>query len=402
MPEFNYSVLDASGQTLSGVMEAENEEVCRKIIAQRGLYCLKVSPVSAGSRSINIGPVKIKVKELTVFCRQFSTMLVSGVGIIKSLDILHGQATNPKFKAIIKRVYESVQRGQSFSAALSAQEGAFPDLMVSMVEAGEASGSLDRVMERVADHFEKTMKTKNKVRNAMMYPIILGTLTVLVVLLLMVFVVPVFIDMFGTAGAELPLPTKILVAISNSLTGYWYVYAGLVILVMVLFMSYLRKPEGRYNWDKFKTTAPKVGKLNVIILSSRFARTLATMMHSGIPLIRSLEIASNVLGNTYFERHVNEMTDDIRKGISFSIAIKKAGLFPPMLVSMISIGEESGTLDDVLNKTANFYDEDADNAVTKLVGLLEPLMIIIMALIVGFIVVSIIMPMYGMMNLTGA
>lgn len=401
MAEYNYTALDANGQSLSGVMEADSEEVCRKIIAQRGLYCLNVSPVSAASRSINIGSAKIKLKELAVFCRQFSAMLVSGIGIIKSLDVLHSQTENPRFKVIIKRVYESVQRGQSLSSSLNAQEGAFPDLMISMVEAGEASGSLDTVMEKISDHFEKSIKTQNKVRNAMMYPIILSVLTVVVVIILMIFVVPVFIDMFSSSGAELPLPTRVLVAISNALTGYWYVFLGVGILIFIIFMSYIRNPEGRYNWDKLKTTAPKIGSLNVIVLSARFARTLATMMQSGIPLLKSLEITSNVLSNAYFERNVIDMVEDIRKGIAFSTAIKKIDIFPPMLVSMISIGEESGTLDEVLTKTANFYDEESDAAIAKMVGLLEPLMIVIMALIIGFIVVSIILPMYGMMELTG-
>ncbi len=399
MPEFRYTVLDARGQTLDGVMEAENEEVCRKIIAQRGLYCLSVSPVSLASRSLNLGgPTKLKTSQLAVFCRQFASMLASGIGIIKILDILHSQTEAPKFKALLKRVYESVQRGQALSAALKAQDGAFPDLMISMVEAGEASGSLDRVMNRMAEHYEKTAKTQNKVRNAMMYPMILGILTVLVVILLMVFVLPVFIEMFETSGAVLPLPTRILMAISNSLTGYWYLYIGAISLMAILFMSWLRSEKGRYTWDKFKTTMPKIGKLNVTVLSARFARTLATMMQSGIPLVKALEITSNVLRNAYFEANVSSMVEEIKKGVAVSAAIKKIGIFPPMLVSMITIGEESGTLDEVLSKTATFYDEEADTAVAKMVGFLEPLMIIIMALVVGFIVISIIMPMYGMMQ----
>ena len=400
MPEFRYSVIDSKGQSLSGVIEAENQEVCRKIIAQRGLYCLSLSPVSLASRSINFGgKVKIKPKTMAIFCRQFSTMLCSGIGVIKSLDILHTQEENPKFKAIIKKVYESVQRGQSLSASLNAQNGSFPDLLVNMIEAGEASGTLDRVMGRVAEHFEKSLKTANKVKSAMIYPMVLGGLTISVVTLLMVFVLPVFIDMFESSGAALPLPTQILVAISNSLTGYWYIYFIIIASVIIIWTNYIKNEKGRFNFDKFKTKMPAIGKLNVIVLSASFARTLSTMMQSGIPLLKSLEITAKVLNNKYFEKSIAGMIEDIRKGLPFSVALKKADIFPLMLLSMISIGEESGALDDVLNKTATFYDEESDSAIAKMVGLLEPLMIIIMAVIVGFIVISIIMPMYGMMNL---
>ena len=257
MPEFRYSVVDSKGQILNGVIEAENQEVCRKIIAQRGLYCLSVTPVSLASRSITIGgKSKVNLKELSVFCRQFSTMLISGISIIKSLDILHAQAENSRFKDILKKVYESVQRGQSLSSSLASQTGAFPEMMINMVEAGEASGTLDRVMERLADHFEKNLKTQNKVKNAMMYPLILGILTVCVVIILMVFVLPMFIKMFKTSGAPLPLPTRILIAFSGSLTGYWYIYLIAICIIALVCMNILKSETGRLKWDRFKTRMP--------------------------------------------------------------------------------------------------------------------------------------------------
>lgn len=399
LPEFRYSVVDSKGQALSGVIEAENQEVCRKIIAQRGLFCLSVSPVSLASRNISFGSKNIKPKELSVFCRQFSTMLISGISVIKSLDILYNQAPKSNFKDTIKKVYEGVQRGQSLSASLMAQNNAFPDFMINMVEAGEASGTLDRVMERLADHFEKNLKTANKVKNAMMYPIILGVLTVCVVIILMVLVLPVFMEMFETSGVPLPLPTRILLAISNSLTGYWYVYLIVICSVSLIWMNFLKNENGRLKWDRYKTTMPLVGKLNLVVISARFARTMSTMMQSGIPLLKSLEITSRVLGNKYFEKSLVEISEDIRRGIPMSASIKKADIFPVMLSSMISIGEESGTLDDVLYKTAVLYDEESDAAVAKMVGMLEPLMIIIMALVVGFVVISIIVPMFDMMKI---
>lgn len=399
MPEFRYTVINAAGQTLNGTIEAENEDVCRRIITQRGLYCLELSAASLASRSLSFGgKTKFKTKELSVFCRQFSTMLNSGIGVIKCLDILHSQAENPPLKAIIKNVYESVQRGQSFSQSLKAQNGAFPDIMVNMVEAGEVSGTLDRVMERVADHFEKDIKTGNKIKSAMMYPTILGILTVVVVTVLMVFVLPTFINMFKSSGAELPLPTKVLMAISGSMTGYWYIYFIVIATAILGATNFLKNENGRLKWDKTKTQMPVLGKMIVIVLSARFSRTLSTLMQSGIPLLKSLEIAGKVLGNKFFEKSVTEMREEIRRGNSLSKAISKANIFPIMLLSMITIGEEAGTLEEVLHKTASFYDEESDSAVTRMVGMLEPIMIIAMAGIVGFIVVSIIMPIFGMMK----
>ena len=400
MPEFRYTVVDAKGQTLSGVIEADNKETCRKIIAQRGLFCLSVAPVSLASRSLSFGgKVKIKTKELSVFCRQFSTMLTSGIGIIKALDILHTQAGNPKFKAVLKNVYEGVQRGQALSGAMHAQNGAFPEMLVNMVEAGESGGTLDNVMGRLAGYFEKMVKTSNKVKSAMMYPIILAALTVCVVTMLLMFVLPVFIKLFESSGAPLPAPTQVLIAISRSLTGYWYIYLIVVAAVMIVSINYLKNERGRLNWDRLKTRMPVVGKLNVTIISARFARTLSAMMQSGIPLLKSLEITAKVLGNKYYERRVGDIRDDIKKGVPLSASLKKSGIFPLMLLSMISIGEESGTLDSVLVKTSDFYDEESDAAISKMVGILEPLMIIVMACVIGFIVVSIMLPMFTMSTL---
>ncbi len=401
LAEYRYSVVNAKGQPLNGVIEAEDEEACRRIIAQRGLFCIAVTPVTLASRSISLGgKVKLKLKEISVFCRQFSTMLSAGIGVIKSLDIMYKQSEKPKVRAAIKKVYENVQRGQSFSASIKMQES-FPDLTVHMIEAGEASGTLDSVMLRLADHYEKSVRTSNKVKSAMTYPIILCVLTVLVVAIMMVFVLPVFTSMFEASGVSLPVTTRILVAISNSMTRYMYIYVIVIISITVIWMNILKNDKGRLAWDKFKTKMPVMGKLNVVIISAKFARTISVMMQSGIPLLKALEITSKVIGNKYYENRLNEAREDIRKGVSLSSAIRKIGEFPVMLISMITIGEESGTLDDVLNKTAAFYDEESDKAIVKMVSLLEPLMIVIMALIVGFLVVSIIMPMYGMMKLGG-
>ncbi len=399
MPEYRYTVVDAGGKVLSGNIDAENEDVCRRIISQRGLYCLSLDPASLGSRSISFeGRPRLKPKEVSVFSRQLATMLSAGVGVVKGLDILHSQSQRPAVKTVVRNVYEGVQRGQAFSSALRMQEDAFPSLLINMAEAGEVSGTLDVVMRRVADNLEKDVKTANKVRGALVYPAVLAGMTVAVVLLLMVFVLPTFIGLFAAAGAELPLPTRMLIAISNSITGYWYLYLSGIAALWLAVLNYLKSKTGRYNWDKLKMTLPVFGKLNLTVVSARFARTLSILMQSGIPMLRSLEVVGKVLGNRYIEQKIEQVREEVRQGMALSSAMGRAGVFPPMLLSMISIGEESGTLDQALEKTAALYDEEADSAVARMIGLLEPMLIVVMAIVVGFIVVAIMLPLYGMMQ----
>ncbi|OJU12980.1 MAG: type II secretion protein F [Clostridiales bacterium 43-6] len=399
MPEFRYLVADSSGQTIRGTIQAENESICRQIISKRGLYCLELTQANLASKSLSFGgAAKFKVADLNIFCRQFSTMLSSGISIVKCLDILAEQTENPKLKAVVKNVYEEVQKGRALSSAMKAQEGAFPDVLISMVESGEMSGNLDVVFVKIAAHYEKDQKTANKVKSAMVYPIVLGCLTVGVVTILLVFVMPTFLNMFKQLGAELPMMTKVLLAISNFLTGYWYIVIGGTITIGIAWNQYIKTESGRMNWDTRKLKLPIVGKMNVAIGSARFSRTLSTVMQSGIPLLRALDVTAKVLNNKFYEKHLMTIKEDIRKGSPLSASIKKAEIFPSMLYSMISIGEESGTLDTVLEKTANFFDEEADNKISKTVSMLEPLMIVLMAGIVGFIIIAIITPVYSMMN----
>ncbi len=399
MPEYRYSVVDARGQMLGGTIEAENEEVCRRIISQRGLYCLSITPAPLGSRAVNLGgKPRFKAKEVSVFSRQLATMLSAGIGVVKGLDILHSQTRRPAVKSIVRNVYEGVQRGQAFSSALRMQGDAFPPLLVNMAEAGEVSGTLDMVMRRVADNLEKDVKTANKVRGALMYPSVLAGLTVAVVMLLMIFVLPTFIGLFAAAGAQLPLPTRMLIAISNSLTGFWYLYFSGIAAVWLAWLNYIKSKAGRYSWDRFKVTMPVFGKLNLTVISARFARTLSILMQSGIPMLRSLDVVAKVLGNCYVEEQIKQVQEDIRQGMPLSAAMGRAEIFPPMLLSMIAVGEESGTLDQALEKTAALYDEESDSAIARMIGLLEPLLIVVMAVVVGFIVVAIMLPLYGMMQ----
>lgn len=402
MPEYIYKSKDMSGKTYKGTLEADNIEMFYRLLNERGQFCITAKEVGASSKNVELSPKKLNLKSLAVFARQFSIMLSSGLTVIKCLDVLYQQADNKLLKSTILGVYEAVQRGDSLSKAMIAQEKAFPPLFLSMITAGEASGSLDNVMKRMANQFEKDNKMNNKVRQALVYPVFLIILTVCVVIFMLTFILPKFMDMFKQFGGTIPLPTRILLAISGALTGYWYIIIAVLSGICMLVYVWLRSDSGRLKWDKLKLKIPVFGKLQLIIISSRFSRTLASLFSSGMPIVQALEIAGSVLGNKFIESKIQTVCDDMRRGISLSSAMRRLKLFPPMFCSMINIGEESGNLDDILEKTSAFYDEESDTAIQKMISLIEPIMIVVLAVIIGFILVSIFLPIYSIYNSVGA
>jgi type IV pilus assembly protein PilC len=274
------------------------------------------------------------------------------------------------------------------------QAGVFPELMINMIEAGEASGKLDSVSVKLADHFEKDVKLKAKIRTAMTYPIILSLLTVAVVLILVTQVLPVFVGMFDATEMVLPLPTRIVMGFSAILTGYWYLLILFIGAIVLGFRAYVATDEGRMNWDSFQMKMPLVGSTITKISAVRFTRTLATLLGSGMTLLQALEIVIKVVGNRKVMEGLMVTREDIRKGISLSNSLRKVDVFPPMVYSMIGIGEESGTMEKMLEKCAEYYDDEVENAIQKLVSMIEPLLIIVMGVVVGFIIVSIMLPIF--------
>jgi type IV pilus assembly protein PilC len=402
LSEYRYIAKDLTGRTINGVLEADNLEAFYRVLRERKQFCLTVKQAGRQSLNISLTGNKVKLKDLSVFCRQFSTMLTSGLPVIKCLDILYEQTANKRFKSIILGVYEAVQRGDALSQAFKAQDGAFPLLLVNMVEAGEASGSLDTVMKRLADQYEKDSKLHNKVSQALVYPAFLAVLTIVVVIVLLVFVLPTFIKMFNQFGGKMPVTTQILLGISNAIIHYWYLFILIILIIGLLWSTFLKSKKGRLAWDRFKLHMPVLGKILLIVESSRFARTLASLSSSGMPIIQSIEILTKILKNAYIKDGLTRMNEDVRRGVSISAAIKKLNIFPLMLCSMLSIGEESGNMDEILNKTSAFYDEESDTAIAKMVSLLEPTMIVILAVIVGFIIVSIITPVFSIYSSVNA
>lgn len=401
MPKYQFKSKDMSGKRYTGTIEADNLHTFYHILNERNQFCISVREADKSSKDIKLSKKKLKLKELAVFARQFSTMLNSGLTVIKCLDVLYQQTDKKFMKSVILGVYEAVQKGDSLSKAMRAQNDAFPPLFLSMIESGEADGSLDSVLDRMANQYENDNRMKNKITQALIYPLILSIMIILVLIFMLTFILPRFSSLFAELGSNLPVPTKILMAISNGIIRYWYIIILVIAGIVVLVRYILKTDGGRLWWDKFKVRIPVVGKLLLIISASRFARTLASLFSSGMPIVQSLEIVSTVMGNKYLEDRIRDVENDVRRGVSLSAAVKNIGVFPPMLSSMLGIGEESGNLDEVLNKTSAYYDEESSAAIQKLISLIEPIMIILLAVVVGFIIISIILPVFTMYNTVG-
>lgn len=396
--QFKYRAVTETGQIIEGIHDAQDEEEVISMLKGSDYMPISIEQTINSGASTSITLKKVKKKDLAVFCRQFYTMLNAGVSIVKCLDVLEKQTENKQMKNAIADVFDNVQKGMTLSEAMKNNPKIYPPILINMVEAGEASGSLDTIMERMAVHYEKEFKIENKVKGAMVYPMVLAVVATAVVVFLMVAVMPTFVGMFESSGVELPGPTKALLAISHSLRNLWYMYMIGIIALVSAVKYYDGTENGSLVFDTIKLRVPIFKNVNIKLATSRFTRTLSTLLSSGIPLMQGIDIVARVVGNKYISNRLDEVKEDIRKGVPLSRTIKDAGIFPPMVDSMIKIGEESGDLDGILNKSADFYDEEVEAALQKMTEMMQPLMVVIMALIVGFIVISIALPMFDMVN----
>ncbi|ERI94165.1 putative type IV fimbrial assembly protein PilC [Clostridiales bacterium oral taxon 876 str. F0540] len=398
MPKFKYKAMNEKGERIEGTYEAVSRDAVMDMISTNNYYPLKIEEVNEGTKIDFSTLKKVNTKDIAIFCRQFYTMLDAGLSINAALHILAEQLTNKKLRASLAKVEEEVRKGSTLSEAMKEQKKIFPELLVSMVETGEVSGNLDSIMLRMANHYEKENKINNKIKSAMIYPTALAIVAVSVVTIILVFVMPVFVEMFTSSGVKLPTSTRILLGLSNGLRSNWLIIIIVLILIIFFIRYYFKSDNGIYFANKMKLSLPIVKGLNEKIIVSRFTRTLSTMLASGIPLVQGLQVVSAVIGNKIVEDALTKAREKVMRGEGLAEPVKETGLFPPMLSSMIKIGEESGSLDEILNKTADFYDEELDAAITTFTSMLEPIMIVIMGVVVGFLILSIIQPMFGMYN----
>jgi len=393
MKKFKYKAMKNDGTKTSGEYEANSREDVMEMITSNGYYPLKVEEVIE-SATINIRK-KIKVKEISIFCRQMYTMLDAGVPLINSLNLMSTQVTNKHLVEIVKVLEEDVRKGEMLSNSMRKFPEAFPTLLTSMVESGEASGNLDEMFLRMSTHFEKENKINNKVKAAMIYPIILAIVGVVALAVVMIFVMPTFVSLFDSSGAELPFATRLLIGLSDFMANHFIIVFGVLIAIIVGIVIFSKTESGIYFFAKLKISFPLIKDLNRKMIVSRFTRTLSTLLASGVSLVESLPIVSAVLDNVIAEDEVLKIRERVVKGEGLSTPIEDCELFPPMLSSMVRIGEESGALDDMLNKTADFYDEEVEQAIQTLTSMLEPLMIIVMGVVIGFMVIALMLPLYG-------
>lgn len=399
MGNYKYKAISEKGQIIEGYHQAQSETEVVAMLKNNKYIPMNIEEETAiDIKDTGLFEKKISKKDMAVFCRQFYTMLNAGIGVVEALNILEQQIENNTLKKTMGIVYEDVQKGMALSEAMERHKKIFPSLLINMVEAGEISGNLDVIMERMAVHFEKEFNIENKVKGALIYPIVLSIVSITVVIFLLILVMPIFIGMFESSGTILPGPTLALLAISNWLTGYWYLFIGIILILILGIKLFGKSVEGRKFFDGLKIKLPGIKRMNIKIITSRFTRTLSTLLSSGIPLLQALDVVSRVVENKVVEYEIQLAQEDIRKGMSMSKAIKDMGLFPPMVDSMIKIGEESGALDDILYKTADFYDEEVEASMQKMTTLLEPILIVFMAIVIGFIVISMAMPMFDMVN----
>ncbi|MBV1708437.1 MAG: type II secretion system F family protein [Erysipelothrix sp.] len=395
MKTFQVTSMTRQGKTSNIVFSSASEEDLKKTMKEKNLYLIDY-------REINPKEVlgkKLSVKSLVIFSRQLSTMIAAGIPIIQALDMLQSKADNKRSREIYRSIFEDVQKGNSLSDSMFAQRGAFPDLLTNMVRAGELGGTLDQSLSRMSTHFEKEAKLASKVKSASIYPAILGVVSVTVVLLLVTFVLPTITSMFDQS--QMPWSTKIILGFSNFLLDNWlWLIIGLFFLV-VGFRFALKISSVRIAVDRLKLRLPIFGKLNRTVYSARCARAFASLYSSGVQTLDMIETTGNVLNNAFLKTKFDNVLEGVSRGDLISQAIEQTNEFDPMLSSMIFIGEESGSLGDILSNTADYFDNEADSALQRMVSMIEPIMIIVLGLVIGFIVISIIQPIFTMYGSIG-
>ncbi len=403
MPNYQYNIRDATGATFGGTSEAENEDILRRRLSEQGFDVVDIKQIKGKAKKSAGGFGGVKKTDLSVMCRQFSTMIDAGVNLVRCLAVLSEQATNPKLKAILSDVRSEVEGGQTLTRALEKYPNVFDRLFVGLVNAGEVGGALEESLQRLSHFLEKDVELRRKVKSAMTYPILILCFAVIVVLMLMTFILPKFMVLFDDLGIkDLPGPTAMLKASSNFLLTRWYWMLIVVVGFVVAIRIFSKTKVGRRALDRIKLKAPVFGKLAHKIALARFSRTLSTLLSSGVGILQAMETVAGTVSNDIISDAILSARASIREGERIGEPLARSKLFPPMVVQMVSIGEESGALDPMLSKVADFYEDEVDSAVASLTSAIEPLLIITLGVIVGFIVISLFLPLIAVIqNLSG-
>jgi len=398
MPLFEYTAKNATnGQIMKGQMQAQTRDEVVGHIRKNRLILVNIREAPK-QMSFSFGKAPIKTRDVVIFTRQFATMINSGLPLVQSLSILASQTENKSLKEVTKQVVFDVEAGNTLADAFSRHPKAFTGLFVNMVAAGEAGGILDTILLRLATFLEKNDALIRKVKSAMVYPAVIMSVAAIAITVLLIFVIPVFQSMFASVNMELPLPTRVVIGLSEFLIGYWWAIAGTIGAVIFLIRQYYKTPNGHKNIDKMMINAPVLGDVIRKSAVSRFTRTLGTLISSGVSILDGLEITAKTSGNRVIHDAVMESRASIAGGETIAAPLERSKVFPPMVISMIAVGEQTGGLDEMLSKIADFYDEEVDVAVGTLLSLMEPVMIVVLGVVVGGMVVAMYLPIFDMMN----
>jgi type IV pilus assembly protein PilC len=401
---YQYSVRDRSGKLVSGTIDADSQGAVAVRLKQMGYSPVSIEEKRGSGKGMRmelptLRRKKVKLKDLAVFSRQFATMINSGLSLLRALNILAEQTENPELARVITEVRNDVETGNSLSAAMAKHPNAFPPLMINMCRAGEVGGFLDHVLLQIAESYEAETKLRATIKSAMTYPVVVGLIATVAVIGMLLFVVPVFEKMFKDMGGTLPAPTRVLVFLSH--TMQWLVPLGAVALVAgtIAYKKNKHRTGLRSILDPLRLKMPVFGMLFRKVALARFSRNLGTMMHAGVPILQSLDIVADTTGNIVLERALRDVQESVRSGESLTGPLAKHPVFPPMVVQMMAVGEETGALDTMLSKIAEFYDDEVKSTTEALTSLIEPLMIAGMGSVIGAMIVALYMPIFKIMDL---
>lgn len=399
MPGFSYVAVDKRGKEKRGSLEAETRERALEQLKAEGLIPVSVREQGALNKEIDfsIGK-KVKPRDLSVFCRQFVSITQAGVPMKEALQMLSEQTENKWLKRAISEVLLNVEKGNTLADSMRSQPDIFPPMLVNMVEAGEQSGSLEMAFSRMAVHFEKEAKLKATIKKATIYPIILVIAAIGVIAVMLLFVIPIFIDMFADLDIEMPAITMFVMNSSKWMTSHWYVVLAIIVAVVVAYKLIYKTTQGRLTIDRIKMKMPLFGKLTVKTACSQFARTMSTLLMSGISTIDALETTSKIVNNIHYTNAMLKAREEVMKGIPLSEPLEASGIFPPMVYHMTGIGEETGNVEEMLEKMADYYDEEVEMTTQSVLAAMEPIIILFMALIIGTLVIAVISPIASMYN----
>lgn len=397
---YYYLAINNKGRRIKGAIEASNRDDATQLLKNKGLYLLSLNEKKASilKKEYEFGKVA-KTEDLVIFTRQLATLLKAGVTIIDSLYILTEQTKNKKFKKVLKQIETELRGGGAFSAALASYPKVFPAMVINMVKAGEMSGNLEETLNSVAGYLEKENNIKKKVKSALTYPVAVSFFAIIVTIFLLVKVVPSFVSIYADYDAELPLTTRIVIGASEFFQNQWLLITLIIALIFISINLLNKNKEVKYYFDYFKLRIPVFGKLLQKAILARFSRTLSSLLTSAVPILQSLTMVSEIVNNEAIAKPIREAKENLRQGNPLHEPLTKYKVFPPLLIHMTKIGEETGSLEEMLNKVADFYEADVETMTDQLKSLIEPIMIVILTLIVGVILLAILTPMFGVYDL---